>query len=202
MYPFIENGTKTEPFTVLDGSKITVDMMRLGENDLKYINGENFQAATLPYKSRDFSMLLILPNEGAFKEVEGLLGAEMLSTIMDGMHYVPVNLRMPKFDFETALNANDVLGSMGMVQAFIPDVADFSGMTTEDPLYISDVVHKATITVDEQGTEAAAATAIIMATKSMPVADPIELVLDRPFMFAIMHEPTGTILFLGRVVQP
>ena len=202
MYPFIENGTKTKPFTLLDGSKITVDMMRLGENDLKYIKGENFQAATLPYKSRDFSMLLILPNEGAFKEVEGLLGAEMLSTIMDGMHYVPVNLRMPKFDFETALNANDVLGSMGMVQAFIPDVADFSGMTTEDPLYISDVVHKATITVDEQGTEAAAATAIIMATKSMPVADPIELVLDRPFMFAIMHEPTGTILFLGRVVQP
>lgn len=202
MHPFLENGTKVAPFTPLDGSQVSVNMMRLGEKDLKYVKGEGFQAVQLPYKSRDFSMLLILPDEGAYKGAEGEFGPEMLSTIVDGMQYVPVNLRLPKFDFETTLNANDVLGSMGMVQAFIPDVADFSGMTTEDPLYISDVVHKATITVDEQGTEAAAATAIIMATKSMPISDPIELVFDRPFMFAIMHEPTGTILFLGRVVQP
>ena len=202
MHTFMENGTKDAPFTLLDGSRTTVDMMRMAEEDLRYIKAENFQAVTLPYKSRDFSMLLVLPNEGDFKAVEGELVAEMLSTIMEGMQYLPVNLRMPKFDFETALNANEVLESMGMVQAFIPDVANFSGMTTEDPLYISDVVHKATITVDEQGTEAAAATAIIMATKSMPISDPIDLVLDRPFLFAIMHEPTGTILFLGRVVQP
>jgi serpin B len=202
MYPFIENGTQPAPFTLLDGSQWTVDMMRLDEKDLKYIRVEDYQAVQLPYKSRDFSMLLVLPDEGTYKGVEGEFNSEMLSTIVDSMQYVPVKLSMPKFDFETALNANDILKSMGMIEAFIPDGADFSGMTTEAPLYISDVVHKATITVDEQGTEAAAATAIIMSTTSMPISDPIDMVLDHPFMFAIMHEPTGTILFLGRVVQP
>ena len=80
--------------------------------------------------------------------------------------------------------------------------ADFSGMTKEEPLFISDVLHKATITVDEEGTEAAAATAVIMARSSIPINEPISLVLDRPFMFSIMHNPTGTVLFMGRVVQP
>jgi serpin B len=202
MHPFMENGTKDTPFTLLDGSKIDVEMMRMAEEALRYAAQGDYQAVFLPYKSGDFSMLLILPDEGEFAVVEAELGVDMMTAIKEGMQFVPVNLRMPKFDFETAINANDVLQQLGMIEAFIPDGADFSGITMKDPLYISDVVHKATITVDEQGTEAAAATAVIMATKSMPVSDPINLVFDRPFMFAIMHEPTGTILFLGRVVQP
>ena len=202
MHPFMENGTKDTPFTLLDGSKIDVEMMRMAEEDLRYAAQGDYQAVFLPYKSGDFSMLLILPDEGEFAVVEAELGVDMMTAIKEGMQFVPVNLRMPKFDFETAINANDVLQQLGMIEAFIPDGADFSGITMEDPLYISDVVHKATITVDEQGTEAAAATAVIMATKSMPISDPINLVFDRPFMYAIMHEPTGTILFLGRVVQP
>jgi len=202
MHPFMENGTKDTPFTLLDGSKIDVEMMRMAEEDLRYAAQGDYQAVFMPYKSGDFSMLLILPDEGEFAVVEAELGVDMMTAIKEGMQFVPVNLRMPKFDFETAINANDVLQQLGMIEAFIPDGADFSGITMKDPLYISDVVHKATITVDEQGTEAAAATAVIMATKSMPVSDPIDLVFDRPFMFAIVHEPTGTILFLGRVVQP
>lgn len=202
MYPFMENGTKDAPFTLLDGSTVDVEMMRMAEEDLRYAAQGNYQAVFLPYKSGDFSMLLILPHEGDFVEVEAGLGIDMMNAIKEGVQYTPVNLRMPKFDFETALIANDVLQQLGMIEAFIPDGADFSGITREDPLYISDVVHKATITVDEQGTEAAAATAVIMATKSMPINDPVELVFDRPFMFAIMHEPSGSILFLGRVVSP
>lgn len=202
MHPFLEDGTRDASFTLLDGSETTVDMMRMAEEDLAYAAGDDYQAIFLPYKSRDFAMLLILPGEGEFSGVEAKLDADMLAGLVEEMQYLPVRLRMPKFDFETSISANDVLQQLGMIEAFIPDGADFSGITTEDPLYISDVIHKATITVDEEGTEAAAATAIILATKSMPVNDPIDLVFNRPFIYAIMHQPTGTLLFLGRVVNP
>ena len=108
---------------------------------------------------------------------------------------------MPSFDFESTIGANDVLKNLGMLAAF-GSQADFSGITKEEALYISDVLHKATITVDEKGTEAAAATAVIMKRTSISVNDPISLVIDRPFMFSIMHNPTGSVLFMGRVVQP
>jgi len=202
LYPFQENGTQPAPFTLLDGTQVSVDMMKLSDKDLAYYRGENYQAVRLPYQSKDFSMLLVLPDEGIFEEVQSQLGSSVFPGLTGNFQYTPVNLRMPKFDFETALNANEVLKQLGMQLAFIADAADFSGMTDAADLYISDVVHKATITVDEFGTEAAAATAVIMVTKSMPISDPVSLILDRPFFFAIEHQPTGTILFLGRVVAP
>ena len=113
-----------------------------------------------------------------------------------------VNLQMPKFDFESSIEANDPLKALGIQKAFDSEAADFSNITDPTSLYISDVLHKATITVDEKGTEAAAATAVIMGLTSMPMGDPIQLTIDRPFMFAIEHQPTGTMLFMGRVVQP
>jgi serine protease inhibitor len=109
---------------------------------------------------------------------------------------------MPKFDFESTLNGKDPLQSLGMAEAFDPDAADYSGITEVEKLYISEVLHKATITVDEEGTEAAAATAVIFATKSAMPEEPIALVIDRPFLFLIQHQPTGTILFMGHVLQP
>jgi serpin B len=118
------------------------------------------------------------------------------------MSMVEVNLQMPKFDFETSTGANDPLRALGMSDAFDPELADFSGMTLEDKLMITDVLHKATITVDENGTEAAAATAVIMGVTSAMPGEPISLVIDRPFLFTIEHLPTGTILFMGRIVAP
>jgi len=102
---------------------------------------------------------------------------------------------MPKFDFETGVDAIPPLQSLGMLSAF--GNADFSGISKSMGLFISDVLHKATITVDEKGTEAAAATMV-----AMQESVPGELVIDRPFLFAIRHEPSGSILFMGRVLQP
>ena len=108
---------------------------------------------------------------------------------------------MPRFNFTSELALEDLLIRMGMPIAFKPDRADFSGMDGSQNLYISDVLHKAFISLDEFGTEAAAATAVVVGVTSMP-AEPVDLKIDRPFLFAIRDKPTGEILFLGRVVDP
>jgi serpin B len=107
---------------------------------------------------------------------------------------------MPKFDFGTATGLSDTLKAMGIATAFT-DTADFSGITTEAALFITDVVHQANITVDEQGTEAAAATAAAMAGTSAPT-DVVELTLNRPFTFWLRERSTGAVLFMGRVNDP
>jgi serpin B len=147
-------------------------------------------------------MVVIVPDAGTFKAFEGALSPESLTALLQNMHTNQVNLQLPKFDFETSISAPDPLQSLGMLAPFSAGMADFSGITQSDTLYISDVIHKATITVDEMGTEAAAATAVIMSRTSMPVDEPISLVVDRPFLFAIQHDPSGTLLFLGRVLEP
>lgn len=202
LYPFNEGLTDQAPFTLLDGQSIDVEMMHLTGEGLDYARMEDYQLVKLPYLSSDFSMLLIVPDAGSFKDFEGSLSVDDLADGLAEMAYVPMSLAMPSFDFESSINANDVLISLGMQVPFDANSADFSGITAEEVLYISDVLHKATITVDEKGTEAAAATAVIMACTSMPINEPLSLVIDRPFMFSIMHNPTGSILFMGRVVQP
>ncbi len=110
-------------------------------------------------------------------------------------------LSLPKFTFESEFNLSDTLKSMGMVDAFDADNADFSGMTAGNDLFISDVIHKAFVAVDEEGTEAAAATAAVMETTSAIMYD-VTLMLDRPFIFIIRDKPSGQILFIGRVLNP
>ena len=202
LYPFMDNATAEAPFFTLDGSEITVDMMKLYGERLSYLRGENYQAVNLPYLSNDFVMTVLVPDEGDFAEFEASLDLEDLMDIISGMASARVDLEMPKFDFESDVNANDPLIALGMADAFSPERADFSGITEEEQLMISDVLHKATITVDEEGTEAAAATAVIIGVTSAMPEDPISLVIDRPFLFLIRHQPTNTILFLGRVVNP
>ena len=107
---------------------------------------------------------------------------------------------MPKFEFTSGFSVKKALAAMGMPDAFT-DNADFSGMTGKRDLFISDVIHKAFVSVDEAGTEAAAATAVIMAATSMP-AQPIAVTVDRPFIFLIRDNKTGAILFIGRVLDP
>jgi serpin B len=112
-----------------------------------------------------------------------------------------IQLTMPKFKFHTQAGLADALKILGMPAAFDPEAADFSGMTKQEALHISDVIHKAYIAVDEEGTEAAAATAAIMRATAAPVQT-IQLTIDRPFLFALRDLDTGTILFLGRVADP
>jgi serpin B len=108
---------------------------------------------------------------------------------------------MPKFGTESQLTLNDVLAAMGMPTAFDDVAADFSGITTEERLFIGAVVHQANIDVDEKGTEAAAATAVVMQASAAPI-DTVTLTVDRPFLFALRDTDTGAVLFLGRVADP
>jgi len=201
-YPFNENNTKKAPFTTLDGSQIDVDMMSLSGERLAYTKGDNFQAVNIPYLSSDFSMTVFVPDQGSFQDVEENLSSEQIANTLNDLKLQKVTLKMPKFDYESTIGANDPLAALGMSNAFNPELADFSGITEVEKLFISDVLHKATITVDEEGTEAAAATAIVMRATSIDPEEPIELTIDRPFLYFIQHIPTGAILFMGRVVQP
>lgn len=202
LHPFQEQATSEAPFTTIDDEEIPVEMMRLAEERLLYLRADDYQAVKLPYLSPDFAMTIILPDAGAFTSVEDQLAPDMLTSMKEDMHLQLINLQMPKFDFETTIDAKDVLVNLGMGDAFDPAVSDFSRMADVEDLHITDVLHKATINVDEQGTEAAAATAVIVGITSAPIDDPINLVVDRPFLFMIEHTPTGTILFMGRVLQP
>jgi serpin B len=202
LHPFNQNATAQAPFYKLDGSEISVDMMKLYGERFLYHQGQNYQALNLPYLSSDFVMTLLVPNESAYEDFEASLTLDGLSEILSGMSFERVDLEMPKFDFESSVDANDPLIALDMGDAFDPDRADFSGITDEEELMITDVLHKATITVDEEGTEAAAATAVVVGVTSAMPDEPISLVIDRPFMFMIRHLQTNTILFMGRVVQP
>ncbi|MCB2203016.1 serpin family protein [bacterium] len=201
-YPFDENQTEEASFYPLDGSETKVEMMRLNGERLAYASADGYQVVQLPYLSTDFVMTLWVPDSGNFEAFESGLTVDQITALRKQSYSQLLDLQMPKFDYESSTNANDPLRSLGMSEAFDPDLADFSGMSREDKLLITDVLHKSTITVDEYGTEAAAATAVIMGVTSAMPEEPLSLVIDRPFLFTIEHHPTGTILFMGRVLQP
>jgi serpin B len=198
---FGENTTEDGRFYGLDGEEITVPMMSLdADASLPYYQGNGFQAVALPYVGGQVSMLVLIPDEGSFKDFEADLSAEELDQIISEMYYTTVHLKFPKFEFESEISLAKTLAAMGMPEAF-SGAADFSGMTGDKDLFISDVFHKAYIGVDEEGTEAAAATAVLMKLTSAPM-DPIKLTVDRPFVFAIREHQTNSVLFMGRVVSP
>jgi serpin B len=149
---------------------------------------------------------VILPAEGAFEAVEQSLDAVSYQTIWQGLQGRTVDLFLPRFEYEFQASLPDPLKELGMTDAFNPDIADFSGMIgadNPDRLVISDVIHKAFIKVEEEGTEAAAATAVIMEITSAPMPqEPVTFRADRPFMYVIYDHATGAILFMGRVVDP
>ena len=198
---FNKDATQQGTFNMLDSGTTTVPMMHQ-EGQFRYVGVEGFQALEMPYAGGQLSMFIILPEQGKFNEVASSLSAAGLDNIINNLQYTLVKLTLPKFTFEYNLGLNSVLKEMGMMDAFDPSVADFSGMNGSRDLYISDVLHKAFVAVDEAGTEAAAATVVIMEATSMPVDQPIEFKADRPFIFAIRDNPTGSILFLGRLMNP
>ena len=204
LFPFERELTKPQPFTRLDGSKMDAQMMAIaGSERFSYGKGQGYQTVTLPYENSNLSMLVIVPDEGQFAQVEKSLDAKMLTAVQQDQHFQRVILKMPAFTFESEFSLAEQLKAMGMPAAFERDQADFSGMTGKRDLFISDVVHKAFVKVNEEGTEAAAATAVIMeATGAMQPEEPVELTIDRPFIFFIIDQPTGAVLFIGRVVEP
>jgi len=198
-YPFSEDMTKDGPFYLLDGGEVTVPMMRQTES-FGYAEGNGYQAVELPYDGRELSMVILLPQAGQFGTFEETLDAQWVDAIVKELETRRVTLTMPRFEFESGFSLKEVLATMGMPVAFSGG-ADFSGMTGNRDLFISDVVHKAFVSVDEAGTEAAAATAVVMELTAVPGA-PVEVTVDRPFVFLIRDIETGTILFIGRIVNP
>jgi len=195
-YPFDDDMTADGPFYLLDGGQVTVPMMKQTES-FGYTEGEGYQAVELPYDGGELSMVILLPEAGNFEAFEEGLQAQQVCDIISGLQATQVGLNMPKFEFDSEFNLKDTLADMGMPIAFTGD-ADFSGMTGNRELSISDVVHKAFVAVDEAGTEAAAATAVIMKL----TAAPEQVTIDRPFIFLIRDIDTGAILFVGRVLNP
>jgi len=199
--PFEESQTQDGPFYPLEGGRVTVPMM--GQTTMfGYAEGEGYQAVELPYDGWELSMVILLPAEGEFETFEGSLDAGRVDAITSDLTYERVILTMPKFEVESSFSLVDALSEMGMPVAFSMD-ADFSGIDGMRDLYIGEVIHKAFVSVDEAGTEAAAATVVIM--PAMTAADPeepIEVTVDRPFIFFIRDIETGAILFVGRVVDP
>ena len=199
-HPFDKKTTANGPFYLLDGGQISVPMMKQTES-LGYTEGEGYQAVELLYDGDELSMVILLPASGDFQAFEKELQAQKVNDIISGLQPAEVALTMPRFEFTSEFGLKDTLAGMGMQDAFSPGDADFSGMTGNLELFVSDVIHKAFVSVDEAGTEAAAATAVIMPTAAPP-EHRVEVTMDRPFIFLIRDIETGAILFAGRVLNP
>lgn len=199
MHKFEEGDTADGAFNLLDGSQVQVPMMTQDET-FRYAQGSGFQAIELPYAGNEMAMVIILPESGEFASFEASLSAEVLGQVIADLEMTSLTLTMPKFEFESEFGLSKTLIEMGMPSAFGAD-ADFSGMDGTRNLYIQDVIHKAFVAVDETGTEAAAATAVIIAEMGIMVPE-VEMKIDSPFIFAIQDNETGSILFLGRVIDP
>jgi serpin B len=190
--------TREAPFQAPSGER-TVSMMRQ-MLDAPYVEGPGYQAVELAYLSPAVRMLFILPAEGELASIAAALDEGLFTEIRQGLGMHEVTLAVPRFQFESENPLKGPLVELGMPIPF-SDSADFSAIAGGvEPLFIDEVYHKAFVAVDEEGTEAAAATAVVVSTdSSKPTA---QMTLDRPFIFAIYDEPTGQILFLGQLTNP
>jgi serpin B len=196
--PFQLEATIEKDFSLADGSTVQVPTMHQTEMH-GFVSSEGCSATELLYAGGRASMLIILP-DGEMDEFQNDLDLTMLQRIKDGISMVNLDLYLPKFQFSRSLQLGALLQEMGMEEPFSSN-ADFSGITGGRDLFISEVLHKAFVKVDEAGTEAAAATAVVMNTTAMPPPAQ-ELHVDRPFLFFILDRETDTILFMGRVMDP
>ncbi|MBN2342201.1 MAG: serpin family protein [Deltaproteobacteria bacterium] len=197
--PFDANDTIDQEFTLLSGETVTTPMMAQGEH-FSYGQGDGYQAVSLPYDGEDVEMMIILPDAETFSTFEAGLSAAKIDDIVQNMasaYSTWVTLNVPRFHIASKWELKDIFTAMGMEAPF-SDEADFSGMS-EEFLRIQKIIHQTDITVDEAGTEAAAATVIV---DSNGDADYATVTLNRPFLFLIRDVPTSSILFMGRVTNP
>ncbi|WP_437627819.1 serpin family protein [Sorangium sp. So ce1151] len=199
---FNEEATEPGAFRRGDGTSVTARMMR-GQQNSRHGAGDGWEAVEIPYAGAPVSMFLVLPAEGTADAFEESLDGAALEAIIASMQARSVDVTMPKFSFGTHTSLLRALGALGMGIAFSEDGADFSGITPLGGAHIQDVIHQAVIDVDEAGTEASAATAVIIAgTGGGAYFPPAAIVLDRPFFFFISDLQTKALLFAGRVNDP
>ena len=196
--PFDSEASADGSFTRLDGSTVTVPFMHQQLNTLRAA-GDGWQAVDLAYVGNEVAMLLVVPDEGRYPEAEAA-AADLFEEARSALVPTEVKLALPRFEFRSRASLPEALRALGMVDAFDGGAADFSGISGEGGLFISDVIHEVFVSVNEAGTEAAAATAVIMGRGLPPI--PVELIVDRPFLFWLYDRPTDSVLFLGRVLDP
>ena len=201
-YQFDKKFTVDQPFTTGSGKQTKLPLMNL-EKEFAYAEDEQAQVLELPYKSPQLSMVVILPRKAdGLSKLEQGLNFERLEQWLAGLRREKVIVALPKFKLECDFSLSAALKQLGMPRAF-GGGAEFGGMTSEADLQISDVVHKAFVEVDEKGTEAAAATGVIMATRAAPIENPPKVFrADHPFLFLIRNRESNAVLFLGRFNEP
>jgi len=201
--PFDASDTASAPFTLSDGETIEVPMMNQTTR-LAYAEVDAVRVLELEYANSTMAMTILLPEEGGLDAFIATLTAERFAELVAGLTSELITLRLPTFSYEAGFLLADPLARMGMTTPFRGGVADFSGMAGTQELFIGEVVHKAFVDVDEAGTEAAAATAVIMVGTAAPSEQPtpIPFVVDRPFVFVIRDQGTCTVLFIGKVMDP
>jgi serpin B len=200
--PFKAERTRDSSFTLAGGSQVTVPLMEQVDY-FRFVKQDGLTAVELPYKG-DLSMIAILPAILPDGD-SGPLSLPQLQTLRKNMAVAMVDVLLPRFKFQTRYDLAQTLTKMGMPDAFDAPKADFSGMDGARDLALGKVIHQAVIEVNELGSEAAAATAITMFATTMAPRPPEKIEVfraDRPFLFLIVHNPTGSILFLGRVANP
>jgi serpin B len=195
--PFAKESTHNGTFNLLNSSIVNVPMMN-NEAAYNYIKGNGYQAIELPYSGNEIAMDIIMPDAGKFATFESAMTADKITGIIGSLKSSFMSLTMPKFSFDSSFSLKAALSALGMPVAF-SDTADFSGMTGNQDLHIADVVHKAFVAVDEEGTEAAAATGVVMELAAAPANT---MTVNQPFIFLIRDIQTGAILFVGRVLNP
>jgi serpin B len=199
-FPFSKESTHDRDFTLLDGTKVKVPMM-FQKKTHGYVRGQGYQVVELAYDGREIVMDILMPDVNNMATFEKSLTSEQVNSILRNLKPTEMDLTIPKFNYGANLNLTKVLKALGLEEALTPGKADFSGMSSNKDLYISDVVHKAIVVVDEKGTEAAAATGVMVGTTAMPI-DNVSVTIDHPFVFLIRDVKTNTVLFVGRVVNP
>ncbi|QDV35694.1 Serpin (serine protease inhibitor) [Tautonia plasticadhaerens] len=201
--PFRKEATQDAPFHVSAGRQVEVPLMHR-QGDYRYWAGDGLKALELPYGEGDLAMVVLLTDDiEGLPGLEGRLTADDLSRWLSGLREREVRVSLPRFTLASQFQLAEVLGAMGMPRAFMPGEADFSGMSSEEELYLSAVVHKAFVDVNEEGTEAAAATGVAVGATSFRVPEePAVFRADHPFLFLIRDNRTGSLLFLGRLANP
>jgi serine protease inhibitor len=198
--PFTERGTTKQKFTSSDGSTKDVDMMK-ETMGIDYMKNTNFEAVRIPYEDQNFGMYVFLPNkDSSVDKLMNEMTMENWNKWINEFKKTQVQVSLPKFKIEFEEELNSMLKDFGMKDAFNGN-ANFSNITDKTDLYIDLVKQKSYIDVNEAGTEAASATAVVMKTVSAPL-DPTQFTVDRPFIYAIADKKTGLIIFMGKVEKP
>jgi serpin B len=198
---FEKNATKNSAFWRTKKTPIETPMMHQ-EQEYNYLEEDGLQILELPYEGNDLSMVILLPKKtNGLSDLEAGLSSEKLRSWLDGLRKRKINVYLPKFKITSQFSLTHTLMSMGMTDAFQPQAADFSGIDGTRNLYLSAVVHKAFVDVNEEGTEAAAATGAVISVTSMPESPPV-FKADHPFVFLIRENRSGCLLFLGRLLDP